>query len=207
MKRPYRYFLATSFMAFFAAILSSGMAGCSDDGGGRGACLIDPPGRTFTFHVHNGGSKMLRLTYGCGAELPIQLDTQNGAAEIGSGDCSLKCEDVYDGVATTVNPGCADCGPGMGEALAPGATVDIVWDRRVYIAHTIDGTCGDIAGTNCALAEATALKDAHTGVLRVCADGKTPEDIGGVPGFCSGEEQMVNFTVNTLGDEATIEVQ
>jgi hypothetical protein len=194
-------------MAFFTAILSSGIAGCSDDGGGKGACLVDLPGRTFTFHVHNGGTRTLRLTYGCGAELPIRLDLQDGSAEIGSGDCSLKCDDVYDGKGTTVEPGCADCGPGMGETLAPGATVDITWDRRVYVAHSIDGTCGDIAGTNCALPVVIPLLEAQTGVLRVCADSKTPEDIGGVPGVCSGEEEMVNFTVSTLGDEATIEVQ
>jgi hypothetical protein len=207
MTRPYRNILISSFLALSAAVLPYGVAGCGSKA--EETCLgtVAPPGQSFTFHVHNGGSKTLRLTYGCGDELPIQLDTPAGSLGIGSTDCTWTCESIYDGSAAMSGPfSCTDCGPGQGAALDPGATVDITWDRRVYAATNVDPSCGGGAGAQCMLATAVVPAVAQKGVLTVCAEAAIE---GGFQGACgsAADEQAHGFTIDTTGDEGTIEVQ
>jgi hypothetical protein len=209
MMRNLRHVLSTSLVLLVTG-LQFAVAGCSDTpkcdtsdcGGGPDTCKLDPPGETFTFHVHNGGTAMLRLTFGCSDALPIDIDTPDGALAIGAGSvntCEVKCDSVYAG---TPNPGCSDCGPGIGADLAPGMTVDIQWDRRVYVAHMADVECsGSEGGNDCALGQAVAPSATQKGVLTVCS-----EDMYG-GGYCtSGMESAVPFTIDTTKNEGTIEV-
>src|SRR5262245_25176596 len=54
--------------------------GGTNEGGEGGApnCTIDPPGESFDFEITNIGTSQLSLFYGCGATLPIELDTPSG---------------------------------------------------------------------------------------------------------------------------------
>ena len=140
------YSALSLFVALPFAIACGGNAvagssgGHTGTGGNAGLCALDPPGSTFTFHVHNGGTAMLRLAYGCGASLPIVLAAPQGMLGIGPGPadaCEFTCDAVYAG---KTGQSCSDCGPGTGASLAPGAVVDITWDRRVYTEHMVDPT-------------------------------------------------------------------
>ncbi|MFS8067204.1 MAG: hypothetical protein ACMG6S_12605 [Byssovorax sp.] len=166
--------------------------------------MLEPPGKSFTIHVHNGGTKALRLTYGCGATLPIEVEAPKGTLGISPGgveSCEVKCDRVYEGFP---NLGCSDCGPGVGAALEPGMTKDIVWDRRVYTAHMADPKCsGSTMGNECALGALVAPASAQKGVLTVCNSVPSGDD-----GYCSAEDQStVTFILDTAKDEGTIEVQ
>jgi hypothetical protein len=181
----------------------------SDSGGsggeGGGSCYVDPPGTTFTFHVHNAGSRDLGLAYGCGGSSPITLSTPSGPLSIGPGavnPCEFTCEGDYKG---PVQNGCSDCGGGVGADLAAGTTADIGWDHRVYVAHTADPQCvGGQTGVGCALAEALAPSTAQQGTLVVCTGGASSGGPGG--GYCSGSES-VSFTLDVTQSAGTIDVQ
>jgi hypothetical protein len=185
-----------------------GTGGGNGTGGGHGtggspSCHIDPPGAAFTFHVHNGGTKMLSLSYGCGGAIPIQLATPNGMESIGTegaNNCEVTCDVAYAGNAPT---GWSDCGPGQGAALGPGTTVDIAWDHRVYGDHAIDPACvkGPInpgAAPNCILGQAVPPAVAQQGSLAVCNSSM-------VAGYCFGPVTAVSFTIDTTKSEGTIE--
>src|SRR5579859_935141 len=47
-------------------------------------CELAPTGK-FTFHIHNSGTMPMKLTLGCGAKLPIDLDTPDGTLGTGPG--------------------------------------------------------------------------------------------------------------------------
>ncbi|HEY8042585.1 MAG TPA: hypothetical protein VIF15_22440 [Polyangiaceae bacterium] len=181
----------------------AGEAGGGDSGleGGDagGLCHLDPPGSLFTFHVHNGGSATLSLAYGCGGALPIVLPTSQGVLGIGPGPadtCEFTCEEVYAG---TAGQSCSDCGPGYGAPLAPGATVDIAWDRRVYTEIHPDTQCV-ASGQPCAMGMAVPAAAAQKGTITVC----TGTSLGS--GYCSTSED-VPFTLDTTGSAGTIEVK
>jgi hypothetical protein len=177
--------------------------GGSADGGSRdgAVCPVDPAGTPFTFHVHNGGTTALSLAYGCGADQPIVLTTPAGSLGIGpesASNCGFTCESDYQGNVQTL---CTDCGNGVGKDLAAGATVDIVWDRRVYTTHTADPQCvGGQTGVMCSLAVAVASRATQQGTLAVCATAPATS------GFCPGNQMMVAFTVDLTKSEGTIEV-
>jgi hypothetical protein len=178
----------------------------SGAGGDAGACSIPPPGSAFTFHVHNSGTRDLGLGYGCGRDQPIVLVTPTGSLGIGSESanaCGFTCEQDYMG-----NPqqGCSDCGPGVGAALPVGATVDIAWDRRVYVTHTADPQCvGGQTNVSCALAVAVAPSQTQQGTISLCTMSASS---GGPPGGgnCAGNDP-VTFTLDTTQSAGTIDVQ
>jgi hypothetical protein len=181
-------------------------SGGGNDGGG-GACAIPPAGSTFTFHLHNGGATDMGLSYGCGGTIPVMVATPGGTLGIGPGPangCEFTCESEYKGPVQTA---CSDCGPGVGAPIAAGGTVDIAWDRRVYVPHVADPQCvGGQTGVNCALAQAVAPTSAQQGTLTVCTASTNN-------GFCSssssggGTTKDIPFTVDTTASEATIQVQ
>ena len=211
--------LSGSFLLISTLAGLGGLAGCGstvcdavdcqgggggEGGGSNAACMLEPPGKSFTFHVHNGGTKALRLTYGCGATLPIEVETPKGALDISPGgvnSCEVTCDRVHEGFP---NRGCTDCGPGVGAPLEPGMTKDITWDRRVYTAHMADPKCsGSTTGNDCALGALVAPASAQKGVLTVCSSAPSGGD-----GYCSEKDQStVSFTLDTAKDEGTIEVQ
>jgi hypothetical protein len=217
MRRNRRHALSSSRVLLFAVILPHAVAGCGStiehngaDAGGDGgeSCKIDPPGDVFTFHVHNGGRAMLRLSYGCGDSLPINLDTPKGNLSIGSGAvnwCEVKCDSVYGGQP---NNGCWDCGPGYGAPLGSGMTADIKWDRRVYVAHTADPKCtGQTSGNSCALGQAVAPSRAQKGSLTVCSPPVPPTvDPGTIGGCWAAPTTTMTFTIDTTKDEGMIEL-
>jgi hypothetical protein len=176
----------------------------SSDGGGdlsqSSACAHDAPGATFTFHISNSGSRMLHLFYGCLLSLPITLDTKNGALAISPGPadpCEISCDLIFAG---GMNNSCSDCGPGYGADLPPGTTVDIVWDRRVYSAYTVDPACsGHRSGNNCALG-VLIDNSVHSGTLTVLSGG------GGTTGGPTTQVD-VPFTFDPTSDQTTINVQ
>jgi hypothetical protein len=180
-------------------------AGSPTDGGTTSdapaaACALDPSKGSFTFHVHNGGSRSLTLALGCGRSLPIQIQTATGELPAGPGPedtCEFTCDDVYAGHS---QPGaCSDCGPGVASALGPGATVDVTWDRRAYTERAVDLSCTTGTGS-CAWGASVAPAASQAGVLTVCTSAT------GFPGSCSTSD-TVAFTVDTTKGEATIEVK
>ncbi|MFO0755649.1 MAG: hypothetical protein U0359_04125 [Byssovorax sp.] len=191
--RPLRPFLA-------ALALTPALAGCNSESK-SGACTDDPPGDTFTFHVHNGGASALDLTFGCGASLPIVLDTDRGAFDIGPGPstfCENKCDAVYAG---QVFEGCTDCGGGVSADLDPGKTVDIAWDRRVYDAIMVDRSCTvNDKSVYCARGTAVRPTASQTGTLTVCTSA--------FGSYCDDSDKLsVSFTIDTTKNEGTIEVK
>jgi len=141
MKRSLRYAVSSPTVLLATVVFSHTVTGCG--GEGKTDCTLDPPGKSFTFHVHNGGVMMLRLTYGCNATLPVELDTPEGQLSIGPGavnTCEVTCDSVYAGHP---NNGCSDCGPVltvcadamMGAGAGYCATVD-----ESKVSFTIDTT-------------------------------------------------------------------
>jgi hypothetical protein len=196
-------FLLAAVLAQAAAGCGSGVEPCEGADCGGNACQIDPPGETFTIHVHNGGSQMLRLAYGCGKTLPIEIETPGGHQRISPGPadtCEVACDTVYAGQPN--NP-CSDCGSGVGADLGPGMIADIEWDRRIYVAHTADPKCsGNPDGNSCALGQAVAPATAQAGVLTTCTD-----MVSGGAGYClTADENPVSFLIDTTNTEGTIEI-
>jgi hypothetical protein len=166
------------------------------------SCALDSKG-SFTFHVANRGTRMLRLAYGCGATLPITLDAAGGPLPISPGPasyCEVSCDYIYGGGE---NNGCSDCGPGYGAGLPPGATVDIAWDRRLYVETTADPTCSGHAGGNeCALGT-LAGPAVSSGTLTVCNGGSPTSGAG----YCaSTDEVAVPFNFDPTASDSTIVV-
>jgi hypothetical protein len=181
-----------------------GGSGGSATGGAGGAasCALAPKGQ-FTFHIHNGGATPVKLALGCGKKLPIDLDTPDGKLGAGPGNadiCEKSCDVVY--APMTDCPGfCTDCAAGSLATIAPGATDDIRWDRRVYVPKVPESAClnsGCPIGGNCALGIAVAPKSAQTGTLTICTD---PNGVG----VSCGSSRTVSFTIDTTSQEGTIE--
>lgn len=224
MNRLLRSFSPRFLVLLFAAALVPAAAGCGGNvspatgsqgtggsagtggtagTGGAAACQLAPSPGMFTFHVHNGGSKTLRLAYGCGANLPIVLTTPMGMLSAGPGavdTCEFTCEVVYGGQQ---DGACSDCGGGYGADLGPGMTADIKWDRRVYTAHMSPPQCTGGMAEGCALGEPVASTTMQKGVLDVCTDTGTSG-----AGYCASTSLMpVSFTIDTTQAAGTIEVQ
>jgi hypothetical protein len=163
------------------------------------ACALDPPGAKFVFHVHNAGTRMLSLAYGCGGALPIVLQTPQGMLHSGPGPedrCEFTCDVVY---GTAGNIGCTDCGPGVGTSLAPGMTADISWDRRGYQEIMTDPVCTGGASASCARGTTVAPIASQMGVLTVCTGAPV------AAGWCATTD-TVTFSVDTTLTEGTIDV-
>jgi hypothetical protein len=195
---------ASSAHASGSGASGTGGAGTGASGhGGSATCHAPGPGAPFTFHVHNGGTEMLFLAYGCGSSLPIVLDTPKGMLGIAPGPtdgCGFSCTAVYAGMTGS---GCSDCGGGTGDPLVPGATVDVPWDHRVYTEIQVDPSCKNASAPECALGEVAAGSATQKGTLTVCTGGASAG--GGPSGYCVGSK-MVGFTVDTTQSSGTIEV-
>ncbi len=182
-----------------------GASSSSSGGGGGGSgvdCSHDLPGAPFVFHVVNSGTRMLRLTYGCGKTMPITILAAGGDLGIAPGNadaCEFSCDDVYAGAQ---NVGCSDCGPGYGASLNPNEMVDIQWDRRVFSPFMVDPKCsGNADGNACGLG-ALVKSASTTGTLTICNDGFQVE------GYCSpSNQEKVPFSINLGDNELTISVQ
>ena len=170
-------------------------------------CALDPTGM-FTFHVHNVGDQTLTWDLGCTRNLPISLDGR--PAGPGAFDyCEFTCDQIYAG---TVTPGgCSDCGPGYSGTAAPGETKDIVWDRRVYTGEYFNTDCRPSAptsaGATCALGHAVAPSAAQSGTITVC-DGTVVQSI--CRDSSTGQSiatRNVEFSVDTTGTDAVIDVR
>jgi hypothetical protein len=146
------------------------------------------------------GTRTLSLDLGCGLALPIVIDTPAGMRPTGPGPedvCEFTCDRVYAGMVQ--GGACSDCGNGTSEALGPGTTADIHWDRRSYQETMTDPQCSSGSTQPCALGTSVAPLAAQTGVLTVCTN---PSPTG----FCSTSD-TVSFTIDTTQSEGTIEVQ
>jgi hypothetical protein len=175
--------------------------GASATEGGMGLCSLDPGGPTFVFHVHNGGSQMLGLSFDCGGVAPIVLVTPAGMQTIApafADVCGFTCDEVNAGKAQ--GGACSDCGPGNGAPLAPGMTYDQSWNRRTFAAGMSEQQCTGGNSEPCAQGTPLAPAAKQAGTLTVCIGGSTCTVMGGA-------SEMVPFTVDTSQSEATIEVQ
>jgi hypothetical protein len=184
---------------------SSGSAGTGGTNGDGGVCQLAPRGM-FTFHVHNAGTASMTLTYGCGAKLPLELDTPDGKLGAGPGNadaCEKSCDLIYSSPNPQCPGSCTDCALGMLEEIAPGGSTDIAWDRRVYVAKMaeqpcfVDRTCPP---GNCAFGIAVASKPSQTGRLTICTD---PNAVG----VSCATSRTVDFTIDTTSSEATIDAR
>lgn len=181
----------------------TGGGSATSTGTGTDSCLLEGPGKAFTFHVLNTSKQKLFLTFGCGATLPLALESAGGTLRAGPGvgngsQCEYTCEQVYKGGG--MSP-CTDCGAGVGVDLPPGGAANIPWDRRVYVDFSPEPKC--VAGEVGACAKGSLVPPSSTqkGVLTVCSD------VQGTPigSDCSeAGKLLVNFVADTMGDEATI---
>jgi hypothetical protein len=168
---------------------------------GGGICSLDPTVPAFVFHIHNGGSRMLGLSFDCGDVAPIVLTTPGGMQSIGpafADFCGFTCDEVNAGKAQ--GGACSDCGGGNGAPLAPGMTYDQSWDRRTFAAGMSEPQCTAGLAEPCAMGTHVAPVAAQSGMLTVCIDGS----------FCTvmgGASEMLTFTIDTTQSEGTIEVQ
>lgn len=180
-----------------------GCGGVMTDPGTDATCALTPPGKTFTFHVHNLGMQKLKLAFGCGLTLPLAIETGDGPLRAGPGvgngsQCEYTCEQIYS--STGMDP-CTDCGAGVGVDLSPGAVADIVWDRRVYVDTKIDPKCVTNGATECPKGTLVAPIAKQKGVLTVCSDVQSTP----LGGDClEGSSIPFNFEADTSGDETTI---
>jgi hypothetical protein len=166
----------------------------------------------FTFHVRNAGEEALAWSLGCQRNLPIWLHLPEGDLPTGPGAvdiCEFTCDRIYAG--TSLPGGCTDCGGGYSGRAAPGASADIVWDRRVYTSHTYDPACFPSTvppmSTTCALGRAIAPSATQSGTITVCP-GEIMLSNCREPGTGRPiESRKVEFTVDTTGTEAVIEVR
>jgi hypothetical protein len=189
----------------------SGETSAGNDGGGEtsaggdaggtslaGLCEEDPTPGSFVFSVHNGTSKAFVWSYGCGDDVPIDIDTPAGAQPAGPGRhdfCGVTCGQVYAGASPG---GCTDCdAPGV--VTAPGASTSITWDRRVFTEQPITAACSTrFADEMCAHAQAVAPNATQQGTLIVCDDY--------IANGCTNPRR-VPFTIDTTAATGTIEVR
>ena len=110
-------------------------------------------GKPFTFRLINRSASTRLVSFGCGGNRPIELDTPRGTLSIGTEKADF-CGNMCDLVLLGVKPSsCSDCGPGVGPTVAPGMSTEIVWDRRVWVPATIAPSCSGLAQeAPCALA-------------------------------------------------------
>ncbi|HEX3343990.1 MAG TPA: hypothetical protein VHS09_05425, partial [Polyangiaceae bacterium] len=95
-----------------------------------------------------------------------------------------------------------------GAALAAGATVDLAWDRRVYVAHVADPQCvGGMSGVTCALAQSVAPTATQQGSISYCSGSVSGGSCGASSSGGGGATESAMFTVDTTTNEATIDVQ
>jgi hypothetical protein len=199
-------------------LAACGVAACGSSTPGNGnndadptGCALDPIGM-FTFHVHNVGDRTLAWDLGCMRNLPIFLEVPQGILPTGPGAydyCEFTCDQIFAG---TVTPGgCSDCGPGYSGIAAPGETRDIVWDRRVYTGEYFNNDCRPSAptppGATCARGHAVAPSAAQSGTITVC-DGTVVQSV--CRDSATGQTiatRTVEFTVDTTGTDAVIDVQ
>jgi hypothetical protein len=182
----------------------SGGSATAEDSGAK-KCELAPKGE-FTFHIRNGGTSLLRLALGCGAKLPIDLDTPDGKLGIGPGNadaCERSCDLVYDSPIPQCPGFCTDCANGKLVTIGSGATGDMEWDRRVYVPKMAEQRCladpSCPSGKSCAFGIAVAPKANQMGTLTICTD----PNAQGV--YCA-TSRTVSFTVDTTAQEGTIEV-
>jgi hypothetical protein len=191
--------LAALLLSACGARASTPAAAPPDAGADTAArCALEPTG-AFTFHVHNAGATDIIVDLGCGRALPIVLATPSGRLPIGPGgvdSCEFTCDQIYAGQRSP--GGCTDCGGGVSQTVAPGATADIGWDRRVYALRTVEAGCAQATGS-CAFGQAVAPMAAQLGVLTTCPADQQPTSSCLTP-------TSTEFTVDTTGDAATIDV-
>jgi hypothetical protein len=166
------------------------------------SAMDDPPGTTFTFHVHNGGSTDQYLAYDCGGGAPMVLTTPAGSLGISPSSvypCASTCDQAYAGNVAS----CPTCTTGNTPMVAAGTTFDITWDRRVYASQPLDPRCygGALGGTVflCGLGTAVAPSASQSGKLTVCP-------LGGWSSSGAPPCQTITFTVDLTQSEGTIEV-
>ncbi|HEY7375405.1 MAG TPA: hypothetical protein VIF57_24820 [Polyangia bacterium] len=199
-----------------AACGSSTLGHGANDGGNDGghSCTLDPIGM-FTFHVHNVGAQTLTWDLGCSKTLPIWLHLPEGDLPTGPGSvdfCELTCEQIYTGPWF---PGaCTDCGAGVSGSAAPGASGDIAWDRRVYSALTFDPACrydktlpGGNGSSTCASGHAVAPAATQAGTITICPGRLTLSTCMDPATGKTIDQRKVEFTVDTTGSDAVIDVQ
>lgn len=159
-----------------------------------------PAGADFTFHVHNDGTETRYMSFGCGGNPPITLETPQFKSGIGpesAYSCGYTCDTVFAG--RSVPSGCSDCGPGVSRDLPPGATVDVVWDRRLWQQVTISAACSGLPQpSTCALGVAVAATTVN-GTLTYC--GLAP------PTLACLDPRTASFVVDLSLDAVDVSIQ
>lgn len=167
-------------------------------------CEVFPPGAPFTFKIHNVGERHLRLAFGCGKAIPIEVNGDPiSAGQVDS--CELDCASV---TPETPAPGCSDCGPGVGALLEPGATVEIPWNRLSYAERAYVPSCsGNPFVQTCGLGRNLVAELGPP--FNLGAELTFCSDVGGEPGYCGTAEttygQQPNYDFG--GDSIDFEVQ
>jgi hypothetical protein len=155
---------------------------------------------------------MISWNLGCRRTSPIVLHLPEGDLPTGSEAidfCGFTCEQIY---ARGMPGFCTDCGPGYSDRVAPGGSALIDWDRRVYTSHTLDPACRPPSPPQewpCALGHAVTPSPAQSGTITICP-GTVPNPNPGACQDASGNPvalRPVEFTVDTTGTEAVIEVR
>jgi len=171
-------------------------------------CAVSRVFPGFTFHVENQSASTLRAPFGCGGAQPIAIVAGDGPHPITpfSAVDALgeppSCDDIR--TADCSGP-FSDCGPGVGQYLAPGTTLDIAWDRRLYRIVDVASWCSQVQSTCTRCALSSAVMGAQQGRLTLCDDGMfmtNPPD----GAACANNARVVDFTFDASASDTTIVV-
>jgi hypothetical protein len=171
-------------------------------------CAVSQFRPGFTFHVMNQSASTLRAPFGCGSAEPIAIVASDGPHPITPFTAvdhlgePPSCDDIR--TADCSGP-FSDCGPGVGQYLAPGTSLDIPWDRRTYRIVDVASWCNLAKSTCTQCALSSLVMGAQQGRLTLCDDGmfmSMPPDGAG----CINNARVVDFTFDASGPDATIVV-
>jgi hypothetical protein len=181
------------------------------DGGGdagreaAGVLCGAAPKHPSVLHLHNAGTTALGLNGGCNYATPIVLHTPSGDLAFavgGIGACLDSCDAELAGTAQY--RGCTDCGVGDIFVIAPGATVDLAWDGRGYVAQTLDACLqasdAGLASNKCALGVTLVPTKTQAATLTFCPGGFS------LTGSCPSSVRTIDFTFDTTVAETTADV-
>lgn len=187
LRSPSVFALFTTLGVFALAACGSNVATGGSGGGAACASFLPPEGppwKPVTVRFTNTQKVPLYLgnVGGCGGGDPFTITDANGTVLLSrGGPCAYTCADLQ----KTSCACAADCAAPVIVYIAPGASLERIWQGSIFTASTMptrcfsDATCGD----NCLIEEAPTGKLTFSASLWTSADGCDPAACSCDPGL------------------------